>query len=190
MPASFENNLWTQYDFKELTVGDSAAITPRRVPEGVVNTTANDLQMPHFNYEIISGDSVVLQGNDNLHQGVKAVKPGNTVVKITYNAFTHSNGNHVFPARDPIDTQYVVFSVGGNNGIIIEDNICDKSVETAPKGKILYRSYNTKYFATGETTDFSLTMKTTGAESLVVKCNGSTVPESETADTYNLPLEN
>lgn len=188
VPESFENDLWTQYDFKELAVGDTATITPRRVPEAVVDGIGNDVQMPHFNYEIISGDSVVLEGENNLHQGVRAVKAGNTVVKITYDAFVHTNGNTNFPACDPINTQYVIFSVGGNSAITIEDNICAASVEEAPAGKILYRSYDTKYFKDGQTVSFPLTVETTGAEKLVVKCNGITVPETE--GQYLLPLEN
>ena len=174
IPASFENDLWTQYDHKELAVGETAVITTRRVPEAVVDTTGNDLEMPHFNYEIISGDAVELEGEDNRHQGIKAVKNGNAVVKITYDAHKHSNGDVNFPAVDPINTQYVVYSVGGDKSIELTDDV------KATK-------YDTIYFTKGRTVDYPVTVTAPGAE-VTVKCNGLAVAQKD--GKFSVPLEN
>ena len=60
VPKSFTNDLWTQYDYKEMDINDTAKLNPRRVEEAITDPIGNDVQMPHFNYEIIKGDSVTI----------------------------------------------------------------------------------------------------------------------------------
>ncbi|WP_373215738.1 Ig-like domain-containing protein [Ruminococcus sp. 5_1_39BFAA] len=189
VPDSFENDLWLQYDFLEMEIGGTARINPRRVEEGTVNKISNDVEMPHFNYEIIKGDSVSLDTSNNTHVGVTAVKEGITVVKVTYDAFNHTNGNTYFPATDPVNTGYVVYSVGGNKNITIKDNIVQKDEDKTGADDVVFRSYDTLYYTTGDTAPFTLKASAEGAEKLVVKCNGITVPESS-AGIWTLPLEN
>ena len=187
VPDSFQNDLWTQYDFKEMKVGDKAKLIPRRVEEAITNAISNDVQLPHFNYEIIKGDSVTLDETDNSKVIVTAKKKGNTVVKITYDALEHSAGKH-FDACDPVNTAYVVYSVGGNENISITDNIVYKDADKKDAADVVFRSYDTVYFTDGNTTPFTLKASAEGAEKVTVKCNGITV--NGTDGTYTLPLEN
>lgn len=189
VPDSFQNDLWTQYDFKELKVGDTAKLIPRRVEEAITDAINNDVQLPHFNYEIIKGDSVTLDETDNSKVVVTAQKAGNTVVKITYDALDHKNGKH-FDAVDPVNTAYVVYSVDGNENISITDNIINKEADRKDDADVVFRSYDTVYFTEGETTPFTLKASAEGAEKLSVKCNGITVAENGSEGTYTLPLEN
>ncbi len=189
VPDSFQNDLWTQYDFKELKVGDTAKLIPRRVEEAITDSIGNDVQLPHFNYEIIKGDSVTLDETDNSKVVVTAQKAGNTVVKITYDALDHKNGKH-FDAVDPVNTAYVVYSVDGNENISITDNIINKEADRKDDADVVFRSYDTVYFTEGETTPFTLKASAEGAEKLTVKCNGITVAENGSEGTYTLPLEN
>jgi len=115
VPADFENDLWLQYTFREMQIGETAEIYPRRVPEGVVDMVGNDLRWPKFNYAIIEGGSVNFTeaGSNPTVANISAVSNGVTIIKVTYNSFTHSNGNRVFGAISPVNTGYVVFSVTG-----------------------------------------------------------------------------
>ena len=189
VPDSFTNDLWTQYDYKELKVGDTAKLIPRRVEEAITDAINNNVQLPHFNYEIIKGDSVTMDETDNSKVTVKAVKEGNTIVKITYDELEHIGGKH-FDAVDPVNTAYVVYSVGGNESIKITDNIINKEADRKDEADVVFRSYDTMYFTEGDSTPFILKASAEGAESIVVKCNGITVPQNGTEGTYTLPLEN
>lgn len=189
VPDSFTNDLWTQYDFKEMKVGDSVKLIPRRVEEAITDAIGNNVQLPHFNYEIIKGDSVTLDESDNSKVVVSAQKEGNTVVKITYDALEHSGRKH-FDAVDPVNTAYVVYSVGGNENISIKDNIVYKDADKNDDSDVVFRSYDTVYFTEGDSTPFTLKASAENAESIVVKCNGITVPQNGTEGTYTLPLEN
>ena len=189
VPDSFTNDLWTQYDFKELKVGGTAKLVPRRVEEAITDAIGNNVELPHFNYEIIKGDSVTLDESNNSKVTVTAVKEGNTVVKITYDALDHSGGTH-FDAVDPVNTAYVVYSVDGNENISITDNIVYKDADKKDESDVVFRSYDTYYFTEGDSTPFTLKASAENAESIVVKCNGITVPQNGTEGTYTLPLEN
>ena len=189
VPDSFTNDLWTQYDYKELKVGDTAKLIPRRVEEAITDAINNNVQLPHFNYEIIKGDSVTMDQTDNSKVTVKAVKEGNTIVKITYDELEHTGGSH-FDAVDPVNTAYVVYSVGGNESITITDNIINSESQRKDEADVVFRSYDTMYFTEGDSTPFTLKASAEGAESIVVKCNGITVPQNGTDGIYTLPLEN
>ena len=195
VPQSFTNDLWTQYDFKELAIGETAKLNPRRVPEAITNPISNDVELPHFNYEIIEGNSVTIDDADNAHAVVTAVAKGTSIVKITYDAFDHDAGQR-FEAIDPINTQYVVFTVGNDENIKIQDNIdtnleLKKQDSSGPNaGKISLTSYDTIYFDKGDTTPLDIKVTTENANKLVVKCNGITVSPKDASGNYVLPLEN
>lgn len=189
VPKSFTNDLWTQYDYKEMEINDMVKLNPRRVEEAITNPIGNDVEMPHFNYEIIKGDSVTIDDSNNAHAVVKAVKNGVSVVKITYDAFKHTAGKD-FEAVDPVNTAYVVYSVGGNKSITIKDNIVYKDSDKTDEDDVVLRSYDTIYYTEGGTKEFDLKASATGADKFTVKCNGMTVKESTKPGHYMLPLEN
>ena len=184
VPESFTNDLWLQYDFMEMGVGATADLTPRRVEEAITDYTGNNVELPHFNYEIIKGSSVEIDDKINAHAVVKGVKPGVSIVKVTYDALEHKDKKH-FPACDPVNTAYVVYSIGANPQIEIKDNIV---YDNPGEGEILFRSYDTVYFTEGYKTDFPVQVSQTGAEKLEVFCNG--IPVEGKDGTYVLPLEN
>ncbi len=172
----FENDLWLQYDFKEMNIGDEAVIYPRRVPQAVTNVVTNDVDRPNFNFEIVEGDSITLSGTDSTESvTATAVKPGDTVVMVTYDAFTHKN-NKEFAACSVVNTAYVVFSVKGENSADIE---ISTSIEA--------NSYDTYYYV-GENYPLSFTVNAPGAASLQVTCNGQALTDE--AGTYTALLGN
>ena len=188
VPESFTNDLWLQYDYLEMEIGGTAKINPRRVEEGITDAISNNVEYPNFNYQIIKGDSVTIDTSVNRHAVVTAVKDGVTVVQVTYDAFDHTAGKH-FDAVDPVNTAYVVYSVGGNKDIAITDNIVQKDDDKKNGDDVVFRSYDTLYYTSGETVPFTLKASAEGAENLVVKCNGITV-QASASGTWVLPLEN
>ena len=192
VPADFENGLWLQHHFKELKRGETAMIYPRRVPEGVVNMTMNDLYYPKFNFEIVAGNGVIsiedntisAENQNGQNPGAKinpakvaARKTGIAVVKITYDAFTHRNGNRSFPPISEINAGYVIFSVNGDDASDI--NIV---VNTG-----IRNPYDTVYFS-GDARDWPITVSAEGAKKIEVVLNGDTVTGS--GGNYILPLKN
>ena len=184
VPESFTNDLWLQYDFKEMDIGDKAELNPRRVEEAITDGINNNVGLPHFNYEIIKGDSVEIDDKVNAHAVVNAVKKGVSVVKVTYDGMTHKGGKY-FAATDPVNTAYVIYSVAGDKNIEIKDNIVYEKPKT---GEILFRSYDTVYFSEGKTVNFPLKVTQKGADKLEVFCNG--LPVKGEDGNYILPLEN
>ncbi len=192
VPESFTNDLWVPYDFKEMEIGDTAKLNPRRVEEGVANSIANDVQMPDFHYEIIRGDAITLEDMDQpptqACANVTAVKEGTAVVQITYAPFTHTAGED-FAGSDAVNTAYVIYSVGGSKDIAIQDNIIEKEADRTTPEDVIFRSYDTLYFAEGDTAPFTLYASAENAQSVSVKCNGLTVAQNGDG-SYALPLEN
>ena len=125
----------------------------------------------------VKGDFVTIDDSDNAHAVVKAVKNRVSVVKITYDAFKHTAGKD-FEAVDPVNTAYVVYSVGGNKSITIKDNIVYKDSDKTDEDDVVLRSYDTIYYTEGGTKEFDLKASATGADKFTVKCNGMTVKES------------
>lgn len=183
VPDDWENDLWLQYDFKEMTVGDTATIYPRRVPQIISNAITNDVQRPNFHFDIIEGDSVSLEmvkneaapeRNDSAN--VTAVKTGTTIVKVTYGGLDYYG---YFGPTSSVNAAYVVFDVseGRDTGI----SITTDSTLT---------SYDTIYYDQGNTVNYDITPAVTGADSFVVTCNGKTVDVNADGASYTLPLEN
>ena len=192
IPADFENDLWLQYHFKELKVGETTKFFPRRVPEGVTHMSNNDLYYPKFNFKIVAGFGVIsLKDNtkdaenwNGANPGatinypeITAERPGIAIVKVTYDAFTHRNGNRSFPPISEVNTGYVIFSVKGSDtsGINI---IVDTGIRNP---------YDTVYF-TGAGRDWPITVSAKGAKEIEVILNGVTVTGS--GENYILPLKN
>ena len=49
----FENDIWLQYQQKEMQVGDTTNLRPWRVEQIISNAVANDVQRPVFHFEKI-----------------------------------------------------------------------------------------------------------------------------------------
>lgn len=162
VPDDFANDLWTKYDSKEMKVGDTAALEPRRIAEAITNPIQNDVEMPNFHFEVIGGDSIEVtpvkaaNGRDTTAK-VTAKHNGISVVKITYDAFTHNKGK-VFGASSAVNTAYVVYDVN--------DNPADVTITTSLDS---LRSYDTIYFDQGDTTPYNFTVDAKGAKAGTVE---------------------
>jgi len=206
VPDDWQNDLWLQYEFKELQIGGTAEIYPRRIPEAVVHVTNNDIYYPNFNYEIVQGAGVVSIKTDAVsapytnQSGVSnpgathklatvtALKTGVAIIKVTYDAFTHPNGNTAFGASSVINSAYVAYSVtdGTSTGITI--GVASSTDPLASRlGTGLRHPYDTVYFI-GSGVTFPINPTITGANTVTVTCNGVVVQKS--GGLYNLPLRN
>ncbi|MCB6571022.1 Ig-like domain-containing protein [Eubacterium limosum] len=171
----FENDIWLQYQQKEMKVGDTANLRPWRVPQIVTDVINNDVARPQFNFEIISGDSISLSTTKTDDKAVvTAEKPGTTVVKVTYDALDYK-GQHWDPSS-AVNTGYAVYTVGeeGTAAITCSDELTN------------WRHYDTIYYNEGETTPYNFTVDTTGAESVKVTCNGIEIEGDGNQYTANL----
>lgn len=173
----FENDIWLQYQQKELKVGDTADLYPWRLEQIVTDTINNDVFRPNFHFEIISGDSVELSTmTSNEKTVVTAVKQGTSIVKVTYDA-TDYKGKHWDGISD-VNTGYVVFTVGENGKAVIQTNDTFKN----------WRHYDTIYYTEGETVPYTFTVNTENAKSVRVTVNG--LPIEGNGNSYTANLEN
>lgn len=175
VPDDFENDLWLQYDFKEMNIGDSAEIYPRRIPQIVGSSINNDVHRPNFNFEIVNGDSIklsTLKSSDKTK--VEAVKPGTTIVKVTYDETSYKG--RTYGACSKVNTAYVVYSViDKENDISISTNIDE-------------RSYDTIYYTDKEGVDFNFELNTTNADNVKVTLNGEILKSQ--GNKYTAKLKN
>ncbi len=173
VPDDFENDLWLQYDFKEMKIGDTAEIYPRRVPQIIDNAITNGVKRPNFNFEVVQGSSVTLSDNESTQSvSVTAVEDGITVVKVSYDAFEG------YGASSPINAAYVVFQVNSQPA--------DLAIQTSLSS---IRSYDTLYFAEGDTVEHTFTVDVPGADSVKVTCNDQELTANADG-TYTAQLEN
>ena len=184
IPDNFENDLWLQYDFKELLVGESAEIYPRRVPQIISDAINNDVQRPLFHFEVVSGSSVGLDTDATTDKvTVTAIMPGVTIIKVTYDELEYKD--LYFGKTADCNAAYVVFSVSKSDpektGISILSEAKIKAGEPLT-------SYDTIYFTDGDTVDYPYYLAIKGADSVQVTCNGHIVKGD--GGKYILPLEN
>ena len=184
IPDNFENDLWLQYDFKELLVGESAEIYPRRVPQIISDAINNDVQRPLFHFEVVSGSSVGLDTDATTDKvTVTAIMPGVTIIKVTYDELEYKD--LYFGETADCNAAYVVFSVSKSDpektGISILSEAKIKAGEPLT-------SYDTIYYTDGDTVDYPYNLAIKGADSVQVTCNGHIVKGD--GGEYILPLEN
>lgn len=179
----FENDIWLQYQQKEMEVGETASLYPWRLEQIVTNTITNDVFRPAFHFEVIAGDSVSFgaeEGVTTYTSGQKAivtaVKPGTSIVKVTYDAADYK-GTH-WGAVSDVNTAYVVFTVGETGSAVITANNAFNS----------WRHYDTIYYNEGETVPYTFTVDTQNASEVKVTCNG--LPVSGNGNQYTANLEN
>ena len=177
----FAEDLWLQFQQRELQVGESTDIYPWRVWQAVHDVVQNDVERPEFNFKVIKGQDVIsLDTTKSKEKAVAtALKPGTAVIQVNYDAFTHTEGDY-FPACSVVNTGYAVITVGetGTASITCSDNLDN------------WRHYDTIYYLEGQdTVPFTFTATATGAANLKVTCNGLEVkPNSD--GSYTAALEN
>lgn len=173
----FQEDIWLQYQQKEMKVGDKADLYPWRIEQIITDTINNDVFRPEFHFEIISGDSVKLdKENSNEKAIVTAVKPGTSIVKVTYKAADYK-GKH-WNAISDVNTAYAIFTVGENGKAVIHTN-----EEFAN-----WRHYDTIYYTEGETVPYTFTVNAENAKSVRVTVNG--LPIEGNGNKYTANLEN
>lgn len=190
----FENDIWLQYQQKELDVGETAEIYPWRTPQIVSNSITNDVARPNFHFDIIKGEDVISlekkQSNSSLLEEnaydkaiITAEKQGTAIVQVTYDKRTYVNTT--YGAISPVNTGYVVFTVGetGKAQITTDDKFAN------------WLHYDTIYYNEGETTPYSFKVDTENAISVKVTVNGMEVQPNGpvggvTSNTYTANLEN
>lgn len=173
----FTNDIWLQYQQKEMRVGDTASLRPWRVEQIVTDTINNDVARPNFHFEIIAGDSVSLNTSASTEKAtVTAVKPGTSIVKVTYDALDYK-GQH-WNGISPVNTAYAVFTVGETG----------KAVINTTKDFQDWRHYDTIYYKEGNTVPYRFTVDTQNAASVKVTCNGLEIAGN--GKNYTANLEN
>lgn len=170
----FENDIWLQFQHKKINVNEEIRIYPRRVPQIIESDWGSGSSRPVFNFEIIKGDSVELSDASGDAAIAAGKKEGTSIIKVTYNASSFYGGSQ--GAISPVNTGYVVITVGENSGPAIESSIDD------------WKHYDTVYYAEGKTVDYDISVKAENAEEVKVTCNGIEIAGSD--GSYTLPLEN
>ncbi|MDO4288393.1 MAG: Ig-like domain-containing protein [Eubacterium sp.] len=170
----FENDIWLQFQHKSLQVGETLELYPRRTPQIISNSVANDVQRPNFHFEVIRGKNVIGLSTDESTDKtvIEAKAQGTAVVKVTYDALTY-NGQ-TWGAISDVNTGYAVITVGEDGAATIDSSLED------------WRHYDTIYYNEGETTPYTFTVNTENAESVKVTCNGIEVQGDNGSYTANL----
>ena len=173
----FENDIWLQYQQKEMQVGDTASLRPWRVEQIVSDVINNDVARPTFRFEVIYGDSISLDTTATDSKAVvTAEKPGTSVVKVTYDALEYKG--KTWGAISDVNTAYAVYTVGETG----------KAEITVSEGLDKWRHYDTIYYNEGATVPYTFTVNTSGAESVKVTLNGLEIQGQ--GNTYTANLEN
>ncbi len=117
----FQNDIWLQYQQKDMQVGDTTNLRPWRVEQIVSDVINNDVARPNFHFEIIAGDSISLDTTESKEKAVvTAKKAGTSIVKVTYDALEYKG--KIWGAISPVNTAYAIFTVGETGTAIITTN--------------------------------------------------------------------
>lgn len=171
----FQNDIWLQFQQKDMQVGDTATIYPWRMEQVISSATQNDVQRPNFHFDIIKGDSISLSKTEDTYKvTATAEKAGTTVVKVTYDDLDYKDKH--WGAISPVNTAYAVFTVGeeGKATITPSDNLKN------------WRHYDTIYYCEGETVPYTFTVNTENAVAVKVTVNGQVIQGNGKEYTANL----
>lgn len=137
-----EANLYTNVGdskYLQLAQGETFDLFSFRVWQAISTITLNYFLEPDFHYEVIGDSVTVAEGAKSAYgreyQTITAVKPGVSVIKITYDAMIWpwvegTNRSYYYNAIDPRNTGVIVVNVGGNNDAHIEANIDQLEFDT------------------------------------------------------------
>lgn len=171
----FENDIWLQYQQKDMEIGEQATLRPWRLEQVISSAVANDVQRPNFRFEIIKGDSISLDTNHSKEKAiVTAKKAGTSVVKVTYDSMEY--GGQTWGAVSPVNTVYVVYTVGEKGKATIN---CSENLKN-------WRHYDTIYYKEGNTVPFAFEVSADNADSLKVTVNGLEIHGEGNRYTANL----
>lgn len=172
---NWQNDIFLQYDFKQMKTGDTARIFPRRIEQIVSSLTGNEIVRPNFNFEIVSGNSIQLSATKSSDSTtVKAVKEGLSIVKVTYDEIAVDD--KVYGATAKENAAYVAFDVNNDRATsVITTNIKETS-------------YDTIYYTEGSSTPYQLKVRVSDGATKKVRLNGSVVKAKD--GKYNLNLLN
>ncbi|MDF2567655.1 MAG: hypothetical protein K0R90_1111, partial [Oscillospiraceae bacterium] len=151
-------------NYLRLTSGDTFKVRAYRAAWQIVNNvTGNIMIEPDFHYSIKSGDSVTLEQDSEKSQWamLKAVKPGITVVEVTYDAIDVSgNGSFagIYNANDPARKGLFVVNVDGDTSTDIDLNIGDWDSEM----DTVYFTGDSSKFTFSPMSDAPITVKSAG----------------------------
>lgn len=171
----FQNDIWLQFQQKDMQVGDKATIYPWRMEQVITSAIQNDVGRPNFHFDIIKGDSISLSKTEDTYKvTATAEKAGTTVVKVTYDDLDY--GDKHWGAISPVNTAYAVFTVGeeGKATITPSDNLKN------------WRHYDTIYYCEGETVPYTFTVNTENAVAVKVTVNGQVIQGNGKEYTANL----
>lgn len=171
----FQNDIWLQFQQKNMQVGDTATIYPWRMEQVITSAIQNDVGRPNFHFDIIKGDSISLSKTEDTYKvTATAEKAGTTVVKVTYDDLDYKDKH--WGAISPVNTAYAVFTVGeeGKATITPSDNLKN------------WRHYDTIYYCEGETVPYTFTVNTENAVAVKVTVNGQVIQGNGKEYTANL----
>lgn len=171
----FQNDIWLQFQQKDMQVGDTATIYPWRMEQVITSAIQNDVGRPNFHFDIIKGDSISLSKTEDTYKvTATAEKAGTTVVKVTYDDLDYKDKH--WGAISPVNTAYAVFTVGeeGKATITPSDNLKN------------WRHYDTIYYCEGETVPYTFTVNTENAVAVKVTVNGQVIQGNGKEYTANL----
>lgn len=174
LDKGFKNDLWLNTNFETLCVGDTFTLASRQVPELIDGPITNNVAHPDYYYNVIEGSSVSVENSHSDNVTITAVQAGTSIVEVVYDA-TSAFGKNV-GAISEVNKAYAVFVVGEQGTGMSIDTSIDET------------SYDTIYYADGETVDYAFTVDAAGADSVSVTCNGNSVAAS--GNTYTAALEN
>lgn len=186
----FKNDIWLQYQQKDMKVGDTATIYPWRMEQIITDPINNDVARPNFNFEVIKGENIIevtpersTEDTTMLESGaydkakVTAKQAGTAVVKVTYDARTYKQ--KTWGACSKVNTAYVVFTVGEGGKAVINTNDAFKN----------WRHYDTIYYTSGNTVPYTFTVNTENATDVKVTLNGEKIKPTS-GNSYTANLEN
>lgn len=104
-------------NYLEMQVGNTTQLEAFRVSQTVTDSISNQFYEPDRHYRIVAGDSVTLTdagAPGREYQLLKAVKPGISVIEITYDEID-IDGRYNFPALPKEKTGIVIINVGGSS---------------------------------------------------------------------------
>lgn len=125
----------------KLVLGETFDLETFRVWQTIDNACDNQFVEPDFHYEVI-GDSISLTSGGMVgreYTTIKALKPGVSIVKITYDAMNTianiregatSFDSFYYNAIDPVNTGIVIVNVGADKGAVIQTNIGQREYDT------------------------------------------------------------
>lgn len=196
----FENDLWLQFMQKNLDVGETVDVYPRRVPQIITNPIKNDVVRPVFTYQVISGEDCISLSETQSDEAitVTATANGTAIVEVSYQPALDSD-KELWSACSDCNHGYFAIVVGE-----------DEAVQPIIAFDQELNKYHTIYYLEGDTVPLSFAVDTTkdsasmgnidgeiagdkagenSEKNISVTCNGLPVEKKESG-MYTAQLEN